>query len=58
MSPGMRFGAYWIGFAVLFVMLQLVIADERPDGFGVAVLIIGALPVAILLTWMESRRSS
>ncbi|MGH2919462.1 MAG: hypothetical protein ACRDLS_12830 [Solirubrobacteraceae bacterium] len=55
MSPAARFGAYWLGFTVLFIALQLVIADERPDWFGVAVLIVAALPVAFVLTLMERR---
>lgn len=55
MSPGIRFAAYWIGFSLLFVALQLVVADERPDWFGVVVLVVAALPVAFGLRWMEQR---
>jgi len=54
-SPAIRFGAYWLGFSVLFVVLQLVIADERPDGFGVTVLVVFALAVAVGLRWIERR---
>jgi hypothetical protein len=43
MSPGIRFGVCCVGFSVLFVALQIVVADERPDWFGVTVLI-GAAP--------------
>lgn len=55
MGPGTRFGVYWVGFSLLFVALQLVVADERPDWFGVAVLVVAALPVAFGLRWMERR---
>jgi uncharacterized membrane protein len=55
MSPGLRFGVYWVGFSVLFVALQLVVADERPDGFGVAVLIVAALVVAFGLERVQPR---
>jgi len=55
MSPGIRFGVYWVGFSLLFVALQLVVADERPDGFGVAVLIVAALAVALGLGQIQRR---
>lgn len=55
MTPGIRFTVYWLGFSALFVALQLVVADERPDWFGVAVLVIAALPVAVGLGWMQRR---
>jgi hypothetical protein len=55
MSQTGRFAAYWVGFALLFVLLQLVIAQERPDGFGLVVLAVFALPVAGVLTWLSAR---
>lgn len=55
MSPGIRFGVYWVGFSLLFVALQLVIADERPDGFGVGVLVVAALAVALGLAQIQRR---
>jgi uncharacterized membrane protein len=55
MTPGIRLAVYWLGFSVLFVALQLVFADERPDWFGVVVLVVAALPVALGLRWMEQR---
>lgn len=55
MSPALRFGAYWLLFALVFLALQLVVADERPDGFGIAVMAVAALPVAALLSWKARR---
>ncbi len=55
-STSTRFVAFWVGFAVLFVVLQLVIARERPDGFGIAVLALVALPAAAVLTRSTGRR--
>lgn len=57
MSPRLRFGMYWLWFSAVFVALQLVIADERPDWFGVAVLVVAALPVAFLLRSLDRRRN-
>ncbi len=50
MAPAARFAAHWLGCFALFVVLQLVIAGEGPDAFGLAVLAVCALPVAALLT--------
>jgi hypothetical protein len=47
-----RVTIYWAGFALLFLVLQLVIAQERPDLFGLVVLAVAALPVAGVVAWI------
>jgi hypothetical protein len=47
-----RIATFWAGFALLFLVLQLVIAQERPDAFGLAVLAVAALPVAAVVAWI------
>jgi uncharacterized membrane protein len=50
-----RIAAYWAGFAVLFLLLQLVIAQEQPDVFGLVVLAVAALPVAVVVARIARR---
>lgn len=54
-SMAARITIYWAGFALLFLVLQLVIAQERPDVFGLAVLAVAALPVAAVVAWVAAR---
>ncbi|MDQ3577108.1 MAG: hypothetical protein M3443_05805 [Actinomycetota bacterium] len=46
-----RLAVYWLVFVGFFVLCQLLIARKVPDGLGVAVLLVAALPVAGVVTW-------
>ncbi|MCW2632554.1 MAG: hypothetical protein JWR88_1516 [Pseudonocardia sp.] len=50
-----RLALLWAVFTVFFVLCQLLIAKVVPDGFGLAVLAVGAVPVAALLNWRWQR---
>lgn len=55
MSPTIRFAVYWAVFTLWFIVLQLVIAKEAPNAFGVAVIVAGALVTTTFVRWIEQR---
>lgn len=55
MRPTIRFAVYWLVFTLWFIVLQFVIAEERPHAFGFVVIVTGALVTTTFVRWIEQR---